>query len=104
MWGSTTRRTPPPPRPAPVGRGGSPAIPKPHCTFTPSKVKAIQDLFAKLSGADGVMTPAEWKRCLRAAGVFNERLSLRLFQLFDVSGDQEMNAKETNPEPSPPSP
>ena len=43
MWGSTTRRTPPPPRPAPVGRGGSPAIPKPHCTFTPSKVKAIQD-------------------------------------------------------------
>ena len=94
MWGSTTRRTPPPPRPAPVGRGGAPAIPKPHCTFAPSKVKAIQDLFAKLSGADGVMTPAEWKRCLRAAGVFNERLSLRLFQLFDVSGDQEMNAKE----------
>ena len=72
MWGSTTRRTPPPPRPAPVGRGGAPAIPKPHCTFAPSKVKAIQDLFAKLSGADGVMTPAEWKRCLRAAGVFNE--------------------------------
>jgi Ca2+-binding EF-hand superfamily protein len=73
---------------------GAPAIPPPNCTFQPSKVKAIQVLFSKLGGADGVMSSLEWKRCLSAAGVYNEWVSDRLFALFDSSGDQEMNAKE----------
>lgn len=73
---------------------GAPKIPGPNCTFQPSKVKAIQELFGKLGGADGVMSPLEWKRCLSAAGVHNEWVSSRLFAMFDTSGDQEMNAKE----------
>ena len=40
------------------------------------------------------MSPVEWKRCLSAAGVYNEWVSGRLFAMFDSSGDQEMNAKE----------
>jgi Ca2+-binding EF-hand superfamily protein len=73
---------------------GAPKIPPPNCTFQPSKVKAIQDLFTKLGGADGVMNPVEWRRCLSAAGIHNEWVSTRLFAMFDSSGDQEMNAKE----------
>ena len=40
------------------------------------------------------MGPAEWKRCLRFAGVANEMVALRLFEIFDTSGDKQLNAKE----------
>jgi hypothetical protein len=40
------------------------------------------------------MGPPEWKRCMRAAGVLNEDIATRLFDMFDASGDKEMNAKE----------
>jgi Ca2+-binding EF-hand superfamily protein len=73
---------------------GAPKIPPPNCTFPRAKVKFIQDLFTKLGGSDAVMGPPEWKRCLKAAGVYNEDVSGRLFDLFDTSGDKEMNAKE----------
>ena len=73
---------------------GAPKIPGPNCTFHPSKVKSIQELFTKLGGADGVMSPAEWKRCLSAAGIHNEWVSTRLFTMFDTSGNLKMNAKQ----------
>ena len=73
---------------------GAPRIPLPNCTFSRAKVKFIQDLFTKLGGSDGVMGPPEWKRCMRAAGVLNEDVANRLFDMFDASGDKEMNAKE----------
>lgn len=73
---------------------GAPQIPPPNCTFSRAKVKFIQELFTKLGGADGVMGPPEWKRCMRQAGVLNEDVATRLFDMFDASGDKEMNAKE----------
>eukprot|EP01050_Picozoa_sp_SAG11_P019288 SAG11_NODE_3048_length_2733_cov_1.307897_3_plen_191_part_00 len=56
-------------------------------------MKFIQELFIKIS-QDGAMGVPEWKRCLRAAGIFNEVVSERLFTMFDTSGDKQMNAKE----------
>ena len=53
----------------------------------------MQDLFRTIS-QDGVMGPAEWTRCLGYLGVENEITSLRLFDMFDASGDKELNAKE----------
>lgn len=72
---------------------GAPKIPPPNCSFPRQKVKFIQELFIKIS-QDGSMGPPEWKRCLRAAGIFNEVVSERLFSMFDTSGDKQMNAKE----------
>ena len=40
------------------------------------------------------MGPAEWRRCLTAAGIHNTFVIERLFELFDASGDKTMTAKE----------
>ena len=53
----------------------------------------VQQTFMRIS-QDGVMGMLEWKRCMAAAGIVNEFVSERLFDMFDTSGDKEMNAKE----------
>lgn len=70
-----------------------PRIPHPSSTFDRGETRRIQAIFKQIS-QDGVMTPLEWRRCLREAGVDNELTSLRLFDLFDSSGDRELTAKE----------
>jgi hypothetical protein len=71
----------------------SPSTPPPSSCFGRQEVRLMQGLFRTIS-RDGVMGPAEWTRCLGHLGVENEITSLRLFDMFDASGDKELNAKE----------
>jgi Ca2+-binding EF-hand superfamily protein len=72
---------------------GAPQVPPPSSCFPRDEVHRIQDIFLAVS-QDGAMGPAEWTRCLRFAGIENEVTALRLFELFDTSGDLQLNAKE----------
>jgi Ca2+-binding EF-hand superfamily protein len=71
----------------------APKVPAPSSCFSRDEVHRIQDIFVAVS-QDGIMGPAEWTRCLRFAGIENEVIALRLFELFDTSGDLQLNAKE----------
>eukprot|EP01043_Picozoa_sp_COSAG02_P046506 COSAG02_NODE_4356_length_5458_cov_2.062138_3_plen_1199_part_01 len=72
---------------------GAPQVPPPFSCFPREEVHRIQDIYLAVS-QDGVMGPAEWTRCLRFAGIENEVVALRLFEIFDTSGDLQLNAKE----------
>ena len=72
---------------------GAPKVPPPSSCFPRDEVHRIQDIFLAVS-QDGCMGPAEWTRCLRFAGIENEVTALRLFEIFDSSGDLQLNAKE----------
>jgi Ca2+-binding EF-hand superfamily protein len=72
---------------------GAPKVPPPSSCFSRDELRRVQGCFFALS-QDGVMGPSEWVRCLHHMGVTNDMVALRLFEIFDTSGDLSLNAKE----------